>query len=179
LIDIIIGLGIIGFGLNMAFDNSAFLFLSWMPIIFYVPFKNRITVPRIGYVKFSASNTKLYIAVAVLLLIFLLGILFFLFAGQDNSSPQLITWFRQYYLVLLGGLAAICFAGAGLLTGITRLYAYAGLIMLIFTAGTFLDLLPPFFVLLTGLLIEAVGVGLLIRFIRKYPLIPGEGTYES
>ena len=35
LIDIIIGLGFIGFSLNMAFDNSAFIFLAWMPIIFW------------------------------------------------------------------------------------------------------------------------------------------------
>ena len=48
LIDIIIGLAIIGFGLNMAFDNAVFSFMGWLPIIFYVPFKNRLTVPVLG-----------------------------------------------------------------------------------------------------------------------------------
>ena len=85
LLDIIIGLGFIGFGLNMAFDNSAFIFLAWMPIIFYVPFKNRITVPRIGYVKFSTSNSIVLGAVFAGLLVFLLGLFIFLIAGPGGT----------------------------------------------------------------------------------------------
>jgi len=50
LIDILIGLGILGFGLMMLTDSVVFNMLAWMPIIFYVPLKNRITVPRFGYV---------------------------------------------------------------------------------------------------------------------------------
>ena len=179
LIDIIIGLGLIGFGLNMALDNAVFLFLGWMPIILYVPFKNRLTVPRIGYVKFSSSNTKLAIALAVLLLVFLMGIFLFLFAGRDNISPQLSAWLRQYYLLLLGVIAGICFVGAGLLTGITRLYAYAGLILILFAGGIWLGVQPPFFVLLTGLVIEVIGIWMLVRFLCKYPLSPEESLNES
>ena len=163
----------------MALDNSAFLFIGWLPIIFYVPFKNRLTVPRIGYVKFSSSNTKLGIAVAVLLLVFLMGIFFFLFAGRDNISPQLSAWLRQYYLLLLGVIAGICFVGAALLTGITRLYAYAGLILILFAGGIWLGVQPPIFVIFTGLIIEAVGIWMLVRFLRKYPLSPEEGLNES
>ena len=183
LIDIIFGLGFIGFGLNMALDNSAFLFMGWMPIIFYVPFKNRITVPRIGYVKFSTSNTKMFIgvAVAVLLFIFLLGTIVYLVGGSDNLSPQLtdwLTWFRQYHMLVIGSIAALCCAGAALLTGIRRLYAYAALIVGIFAAGSWLGVNPLIYVLTTGLLIEAVGIWLLIRFLRKYPIASEKGSRE-
>ncbi|MGB3700092.1 MAG: hypothetical protein WA997_02385 [Anaerolineales bacterium] len=183
LIDIIFGLGFIGFGHNMALDNSAFLFMGWMPIIFYVPFKNRITVPRIGYVKFSTSNTKMFIgvAVAVLLFIFLLGTIVYLVGGSDNLSPQLtdwLTWFRQYHMLVIGSIAALCCAGAALLTGIRRLYAYAALIVGIFAAGSWLGVNPPIYVLTTGLLIEAVGIWLLIRFLRKYPIASEKGSRE-
>ena len=68
LIDIIIGLAIIGYGLMLALDSSIFIFMGWMPIIFYMPLKNRLTVPRIGYVKFTTSNTKIGIAAAIVLL---------------------------------------------------------------------------------------------------------------
>ena len=179
LIDIIIGLGFIGFGLNMALDNSVFLFMAWMPIIFYVPFKNRLTVPRIGYVKFTSSNTKLAIAVAVLLLVFLSGTLIFLLIGRDNVSPQLSAWISQYYLLTLAVIAGICFVGAALLTGITRLYAYAGLIIILFAGGIWLGVQPPFFVLSTGLVIEAIGIWMLVRFLRKYPIGSEEGLNES
>lgn len=184
LIDMIIGLGFIGFSLNMAFDNSVFLFLAWMPIIFYVPFKNRITVPRIGYVKFSTSKTNMIIGVAVvvLLFVFLLGTFVYLFGGSSNSSPQLtdwLTWFRQYHMLVLGSIAALSCAGAALLTGIRRLYAYAVLTIGIFAAAFWLGVEPPIYVLTTGLLIEAVGIWLLVRFLRKYPLASEEGAHES
>ena len=179
LIDIIIGLGFIGFGLLMAFDSSVFVFMSWMPIIFYVPFKNRITIPRIGYVRFSTSNTKIGIAVGILLLVILLGIFIFLVAGPGSISPQISAWLSAYYLLLLGSIAALCFALAALLTGITRLYVYALLIMLIFSVGTWLTIQPAVYVITSGLLIEITGVWLLVRFLINYPLTSGESTHES
>jgi hypothetical protein len=176
LIDIIIGLAIIGYGLMLAFDSSIFIFMGWMPIIFYMPLKNRLTVPRIGYVKFTTSNTKIGIAAAIVLLVILLGIFIFLVAGPNNISPQLSAWLSQYYLLLLGGIAALCFAGAALLTRITRFYIYALLILLTFSAGTWLGIQPPIFVIATGALIEVVGVWLLVRFLRNYPI---EAAHES
>ena len=183
LIDIIIGLAIIGFGLMLAFDSSVFLFMSWMPIIFYVPFKNRITVPRIGYVKFSTSKTNMIIglAVAVLLFVFLLGTFVYLIGGSNNSSPQQtdwLTWFRQYHMLVLGSIFALCCAGAALLTGIRRLYAYAFLTIGIFAAAFWLGVEPPIYVLITGLLIGAVGIWLLVRFLRKYPGASEEDSHE-
>jgi hypothetical protein len=179
LIDMIIGWSMIGFGLNMAFDNSAFLFFAWLPIIFYVPFKNRITVPRIGYVKFTASNRIVIGAVLAGLLVLLLGLFVFFLAGPDLIPTQISVWLRQNYMLLLGSIAALCFVGAALLTSITRLYAYAIIIVAIFAGGTWLDINPPIFVIATGLLIEAVGIWLLVRFLRKYPLASEEGAHES
>jgi hypothetical protein len=179
LIDILIGWMMIGFGLNIAFDNSAFLFFSWMPIFLYLPFKNRITVPRVGNVKFSAPNTKLYIVVVALLLVFMLGIIYLLIAGPGVFTSQLSAWLRGNYLLLLGGLIALLFLGGGLMTGITRLYAYAGLTIIIFMGGNLLSIQPLVFVLIMGLLVEVVGIVMLIRFLRKYTLTSGESTYES
>ena len=58
LIDILIGLGVLGFGLMMLTDSVVFNMMAWMPIIFYVPLKNRITVPRFGYVQFTSERVK-------------------------------------------------------------------------------------------------------------------------
>ena len=177
LIDIIIGLAIIGFGLNMAFDNAVFSFMGWLPIIFYVPFKNRLTVPRIGYVKFSASNKIVFGLVFGGLLVLLLGVFVFVLSGRNAFSLDLQAWLRQYYMLLFGGVAALCFLGAGLLTGITRLYMYAFLFLLIFAVGTWLNLHPSWYVLFTGSLIEAVGLWMMVRFLRRYPLPEQENAH--
>jgi hypothetical protein len=161
----------------LAFDSSVFLFMSWMPIIFYVPFKNRITVPRIGYVKFSSSNLRLAMALGAGLLVMLFIVGLYVFAGSDNISFQVREWLGQY--LWLGGLVAVCFLGAALLTRITRFYAYAGLILLIFSVGTWLGIQPPIYVITSGLLIEITGIWLLVRFLVKYPPNSREGTHES
>lgn len=178
LIDMIIGLSFIGFGLNMAFDNSAFIFLAWLPIILYVPFKNRVTVPRIGYVKFTAPNRILFGAVIAGLLVLLLGIFVFLIAGPDQIPAPMNAWLKQYHMLLLGSITALFFAGAALITSITRLYTHAILIVAIFAVGTWLNIAPAIYVITTGLLIEVVGIWMLARFLRKYPVASEEGVHE-
>jgi hypothetical protein len=178
LIDIIIGLMIIGFGLYMAIDNSAFIFLTWIPILFYIPLKNRITVPRIGYVKFSSSRMRLIIGIllALIAFVFLVGI--FLYLSSGSISPELTVWIKKYYMLVLAAIAAFAFTSAAILTGISRLYGYALLILVVFAAGIWLDVQPAIYVLICGLLIEAAGIWLLVRFLRKYPLAEQEGVHE-
>lgn len=178
LIDIIIGLAIIGFGLNMAFDNSAFLFMGWLPIIFYVPLKNYFTVPRIGYVKFHASNKIVTGLVIMGMLVLLLGLFVFFIGGPNIVSEAMQAWLRAYYMLIFGVVASLCFLFAGLLTGITRLYAYAFLFLIVFSIATWLDIHPAIFTIFTGFIVEGVGIGLLIRFLRKYPLPEQENAHE-
>lgn len=111
----------------------------------------------------------------LLVMLFVVGL--YLFAVSDNLSLQVREWLGQY--LWLGGLVAVCFLGAALLTGITRFYAYAGLILLIFSVGTWLGVQTPIFVITSGLLIEITGVWLLVRFLVKYPPNSRESTDES
>jgi membrane-associated HD superfamily phosphohydrolase len=171
LVDIIIGLAIIGFGLNIAFDNAAFLFMGWLPIVLYVPMKNRITVPRVGYVKFQSSNKIVIGLVLAGLLVILLGLFVFVISGPDLLSEEMQDWLQQYYMLPLAVIAALCFTGAGLLTGITRLYVYALVFLFTFIVGNWLNLNPAIYVLSTGTVIEIVGLWLLARFLREHPLL--------
>jgi hypothetical protein len=179
LIDMIIGWAIIGFGINMALDSSAFLFLGWLPIVFYVPLKNRITVPRIGYVKFSSSNSLVLGIVLAILLVLLMGIFILLIVGPNLIPVQISEWFREYYLLLFGSLLGLGFAGTALATGITRYYAYAVMLVLIIAGGIWLNVPEAFYVIIAGLLIEIVGLTLLVRFLRQYPISNEGGINES
>lgn len=162
----------------MAFENSAFLFMGWLPIIFYVPLKNYFTVPRIGYVKFHASNKIVTGLVIMGLLVLLLGLFVFFIGGPNIVSEEMQDWLRQYYILMFGVVASLCFLFAGLLTGITRLYAYAFLFLIVFSIATWFDIHPAIFSIFTGFIVEGVGIGLLIRFLRKYPLHEQENAHE-
>ncbi len=178
LIDIIIGWAILGFGINMALDNSVFLFLGWLPIILYVPIKNRVTVPRIGYVKFSSTNSLILGIVLAVLLVLLLGIFILLIVGPDLVPPQISEWFRNYYLLLFASILGLGFAAAAYATGITRFYAYAFTLVFVFAAGIWLEVPEPVYVIIAGLLIEVVGVMLMVRFLRRYPKSNEDGLNE-
>ena len=179
LIDMIIGWAIIGFGINMALDSSAFLFLAWLPIVFYVPIKNRVTVSRIGYVKFSSSNSLILGIVLAVLLVLLLGIFILLIARPNLIPLQIGEWFKEYYLLLFGSLLGLGFAGTALATGITRFYTYAVLLVLIIAGGIWLNVPEAIYVIAAGLLIELVGITLMVRFLRRYPMANEGGINES
>ena len=173
IIDILIGTGIIGFGLMMLTGNIVFNMLAWLPVILYVPIKKRITVPRFGYVQFSSKekrNVQLLIGllVGVLLFALLLGLYFFTVSG--NMPQWLQGLLQRIDLLLLGFLLALPMVIGGALTGLTRFYAYAGLVMVVIVSGIYLGIEAPYYVIFIGLIILMVGINLLVHFLRKYPL---------
>ena len=176
-LDIIIGLCLLGFGVRMATDSPAFLIMSWLPILFYLPLKNRITIPRFGYVRFNSERGitvkfSLAIAVGLVFVVFILGLI--VFAGSQVLPTSIKGWLKEYHMLLLGGFAAIAFAGAGFFTGINRFYSYAVLIIIIILTGIWLGLPAPIYVIGIGILILMVGLVLVYRFMQKYPIY-GEG----
>ncbi|MCB9421130.1 MAG: hypothetical protein H6667_15115 [Ardenticatenaceae bacterium] len=179
LIDALIGLGIAGFGVNMATDNSAFIALSWIPFILYAPLKKRITVPRLGYVKFDRERTysiKLIMSILVGLtaLAFFLGMAIFL--RSDNLSTDATALLQKYHMLILGSFVAAAFVVGGALSGIKRFYLQAGLAELVLISGIELGLEPPTYVLIWGALTFLIGLGLLVQFLRQYPVAGEDGN---
>lgn len=173
IIDMLLGAGITGFGLQMLFDSSALIVLSWMPFLFYVPLKNHITAPRFGYVRFSgeqeerAKNTRM-ILLGLLAFTLFLGLFVALMFGR--VAPEMREFIGQNVMLLLGGLAALILAVAAAVTGIKRLYLYAALTLLFNIAGTFLPVHEGVTTVLLGLTILICGIWLMARFLRMYPL---------
>lgn len=178
LIDILLGAGITGFGLQILFDSPALMMLTWMPFLFYMPMKNQITAPRFGYVRFKgeqeerARNTRL-VLFGLLTFTMVLGL--FLFMAYGRVSPEMRALIGENLMLLMGGLAALILAIAGTVTGLKRLYIYAALTLLFNAAGTFLPLPDGLSTLLLGLTILAIGIWLLARFLRAYPLPEEDG----
>jgi hypothetical protein len=173
IIDILLGAGIAGFGLNMLTESSALIVLSWMPFLLYMPMKNHITAPRFGYVRFAGEqeertrNTRMLL-LGLLTLTAFLGL--FVFMAYSRVAPEIREIIGQNVMLLLGGLAALMMAGAAAVTGIKRFYLYAVLTLLFNIAGTFLPVHEGVTTVLLGLTILISGIWLLARFIRMYPL---------
>jgi hypothetical protein len=179
LIDILLGLGILGFGLMMLTGSVVFNMMAWMPIIFYVPLKNRITVPRFGYVQFSsesARRVKLLVALLVGLLLFSFLVAIYVFTVAGNMPPLVDLLVGGDGMLLIGGLFTLMMLVAGVATGLARLYVYAVLTMLIVPGGAVLGILPEMRVIFLGALILAIGIVLLLRFLRAYPLPKDESA---
>lgn len=179
LIDALVGLGIIGFGLNMAADNGALLVLSWIPIILYAPLKKFFTVPRLGYVKFDSERTTnvrltILLLVGVTTLALFLGLL--VFQRGDSLSADWSALLQKYHMLLLGTFVAIGFVVGAALSGIKRFYGQALLAEFVLISGIELGLEPPTYVMIWGGLTFLIGAWLLVQFLRQYPVVGEEGN---
>ena len=175
LLDILISLYLIGFGVFIATGNVVFMTIGWLPVMLFIPLKNKITVPRFGYVRFSSQRQSRYrlllgIAVGVLLLAFFMGMFVFVQSGQMPNAVE--AFLKQYDMFLLCSIMSILLLTVGALVGLSRLYIYAGLLFLSSAIGSYLWLNPAIYLVGVGLIILINGLLMLVRFIRKYPLSP-------
>ncbi len=180
-LDIMIGLCAIGFGLNMLTDSSAFEILAWMPIIFYGPLKNRITVPRFGFVRFDSERSRrVMVSMGILAGVLMLGLLIgvYAFTVGDKMPPSFETFIQKYHMLVLGGLASLALIGAAVLTGLKRLYAYAALTLTTIIAGIECGFRAPYYVIAIGSIMLLTGLWLLVRFLQNHPVI-AEDTHEA
>jgi hypothetical protein len=147
----------------------------------YVPLKNQITFPRIGYVKFKTTlgGVNRQLAGILLMVVLFLGIVgISLTLPSDPSSSSIIQLIRQGPLLLYALLGLIGFSLFGLIMRLGRLYLYAFFAAVIFVFGHIFNwpLPSPFFVL--SVPIMAIGAALLIRFIRKFPASGEEADFD-
>jgi hypothetical protein len=162
-LDILIGLCVIGFGLNMLTDSSALSILSWMPIIFYVPLKNRITVPRFGFARFDSDRSgSVMVSKGILSGVLMLGLLIgvYVFTVGDKMPPAFEVFLQKYHMLVLGGLASLAFA------------------LTIIIVGIEFGISTPYYVIAIGAIMLLIGLWLLIRFLQNHPVI-AETTDEA
>ncbi|MBU0493874.1 MAG: hypothetical protein KKA73_28250 [Chloroflexi bacterium] len=173
-VDIFVGLGILFFGLTMLTDLPWMVgVLPAMCVPIYAAAKKSITIPRMGYVKFSPQRTRtpmlILLGVGIaLFLCFLLGAVFY--AGRQAVPPAFADWLREYHMLVLGAIVAVSFGGGALITGLNRLYAYAVLTMLWFIGGYLLAVPAWLQVVVLGGLLLFAGSIVLVRFLRRYPI---------
>lgn len=171
--DIVAGLPILLFGLGMVFDASSFFIFAWMPILLFWPLKQLITIPRMGYVKFSPERQRRISKSWIVLFIagvfsLLLGII--AFAGVEGQAFDLRDFMLEYSLLVFGAILASAFALIAILFEVRRFFIHAALVFGGWLSSYLFDIEPGIPVAVAGGAIAMIGLGLLISFLGKYPL---------
>ena len=174
ILDLVAGSVVLGFGLNMLTDNIVFLMIGWLAMMLYVLIKQRITIPRFGYVRFESEKKtvkKAWISVGIGVLLVLFFLTLNIYLSRKPTSPELEAWIQRYHMVplstMLFGLPAL---GAALFLGLKRFYLYALLAAGLPLVGALLNIETYIPIVTTGLVVLAFGAILLLNFLKKYPL---------
>jgi hypothetical protein len=176
LIDLAIGLVILGFGSLLFLDLPVFTgILGLAPLGLWYLGKRVITIPRVGIIrpgqvmerKMKGFFLSMLIVGAGVLPLFLLMKV----GGQASAS---------HTLVLFAMFLAVAISSLGLILRVTRFYFYAvflfwamsiGSVFSVHVAGTDLFVLS---VIVAGIFIVLSGAVVLFRFLQKYPVVKSE-----
>jgi len=185
LLDIFVGVYILLFGIGILLLTMTD-FSTWfvIPAIFtaimipvWISAKKRITMPRIGYVKFGTRGANKMMAIFLGLMVAGLGVFMVFGLGASMGEGWALT-LRDFFIsnsMILIGIGAVTISSLFAYTmGLKRLYGYGLLTFVLFFTGYFVAIPFEYFLVTIGLVIVISGFVLLMRFIRKYPLPQGD-----
>jgi hypothetical protein len=173
IIDIYLGMGI-------ALASSIFLdffpgLMGIIPIlpIMYAASKKQYTIPRLGYVKFSSTTkgrarNSLTLAMILGTVSAVAGLFAFytsLSSGYHWIEPIIENWKISAAVLLL-----VVFSLFGYVSELRRMYYYALVSFLVFSAGIFIPVPGYWFIIIVGGIICLNGVIHLYWFTQEYPL---------
>ena len=171
LIDIALGLTALCFGATIW---SEVIFPGWLLPAALTPSWiaiRKATLRRMGLESDSPANPAgqrgLFMGLVLSMLFLLLGMLVFLLFNLGIAA-DLRTWLYQYFPMALGVFAAALLALTGLILGLQRFYAYAGLLVLLVASGYLFNLSFEAGLLIFGGLVLLSGISLLMRFLSQH-----------
>ena len=171
ILDLTAAVVLLGFGTFMLTGSVVFLTMGAIFATLYTLMKNRITVPRFGYVRFEPQEKTMaqywfLLGLGVLVLVaFLAGNIL-----QSNNQSEMQALMQQYHMVPLSGmLFGLPALAAAVFLGLKRFYLYALLAVGLPALGAWMNIETYIPILAVGFIMLAVGIGLLSSFLKKYP----------
>jgi hypothetical protein len=173
--DIFFGLLFLGGGLRALTDNLWFYLLVLAGILIFILGKRWITLPRLGQIHFSPqrkARTRVVRVVAAGAMIITALIFILIISGADLSGAP-VSWI---FVIMVPGV----FFLMAYLMDFTRLYGYTVLIAVFTLLGEFVgDPAAAWAQIIAGLVPLTVGIILLVRFLRRYPVVDEERLSEG
>jgi hypothetical protein len=187
LIDIFVGLYTLLFALGillmtMTDFSTWFVIPAILPAIMgpiWISVKKRITMPRIGYVKFGSRGANKLMAIVLGLVAVGLGAFMMFGLGAFMGQGWAMTLRNLIIpnsMIIIGVSAAAILGLFAYTMGLKRLYAYGILTLALVLPGHFIAIPLGYSLLIIGLVILVNGFVLLVQFIRKHPLPQGDGA---
>jgi hypothetical protein len=176
--DIFLGLFILGWGLAILTDATYLPGVTFIGLYFAIwGIKKRITYPRIGYARFSATKRRRITTRVVILgvVVLLAGVMAAVLWGI-GTRPQ---WLVDYFSLVFNGMLAAIVCFIAYWARVNRFYAYASLIFLGAVFHVWLGVRWEFGFIGAGGIIVLIGVGILISFLRKYPKMVEEADNSN
>jgi hypothetical protein len=140
----------------------------------YVLIKQRITVPRFGFVRFESQKKtvqKAWISVGIGVLFVAFFLTLNVFVSRRPASPEAQAWIQRYHMVPLSAmLFGLPTLAAALFLGLKRFYLYMFLAVGLPLLGALMNIETYIPIVTTGAIMIAFGAFLLITFLQKYPL---------
>ncbi|MBI9048129.1 MAG: hypothetical protein JEZ00_01805 [Anaerolineaceae bacterium] len=178
LVDLAIGMLIFSFAAMLLIGLPALSgIISMLPFFVWYLGKQTLTIPRVGIIKPAAKMKNRFVVFFLVLLALGIGVFLLYFLSARSSGAFLL----EHPLALFGLILAVGISILGLVLKTTRFYYYAVLVFVSMTLGEILNPssqgLDMFLiaVLVSGSVIILSGSIVLIKFLRKYPVIKMEG----
>ena len=171
LLDLAAGMTVLLLAAVFAFEAPAFVGLIGIPLILYIPLKERLTVPRLGFIRFESGETSrkkmlgFLLAGAVLFIVFLISSLNLPAPAAMDAEGVQTREYLVFMFLLAGTLAA-----AGWVLSNPRFYYYAAAALPGVLAAGLLGARLWIPVLVLGVIMEASAVFHLAGFLKKFPL---------
>jgi hypothetical protein len=161
-----------------------FLFLLALMVVGQLLLKRFISGPRIGYVRPRRTpKMRMLLVVTVVFVLLTFGLVLLTLLGPESSStggepttPSLVRSYLVEWIVVLvmGGI----FSAMGYIFGVARLYFYGWMLGLANLASVYMSHTVGWTFQVPGAIaagiILVIGVTLLLRFLRNYPVRPQE-----
>jgi len=172
ILDVVVATVLLGFGTFMATKNVVFLTTGVIFATLYTLMKQRITIPRFGYVRFVPQEKAMLqsfillgIGVLVLLAVFV-GNTFL----KGSTSAEMQELVQRYHMVPLSALLfALPSLIAAALLGLKRFYLYALLLVGLPALGAWLNVETFIPILTAGAIVLVYGFVLMASFVKRYP----------
>jgi len=181
--DLAVGLLILSFGIGIL-TGLYWMTAIWVPLAVPVfrDLAKRLIVPRLGHVTFRRKRQRSTFRVQIVLTaLAVAGLAMFLLTSWSTrgDAPSALRWMRTHMLAVIGLIWGSGLVAGGWAADFPRLYVYGALLFSVLL-GSDLGLSYNMGEGLAGIgsLITLVGLGLFVRFLRKYLRRP-EPSFEE
>ena len=182
--DIAIGLVLLSFGASIL---SGLYWLSPIWVAALIPsmrdLARRLIIPRIGHVTFEKRRQRSTARISLVLFVLALaggGMFLFTAWSTQGAAPEWVGWIRSHFLIVIGLIWGGALVAGGWAADFPRLHAYGALVFLTLLGS---DLSAGYnlghALTAVGGLITLIGVGLFVRFVKRYPRQPIEEIGEA